>query len=187
MSSEERIMGLTSHGKTLDKLIIPSQIDGMEITSIGDRAFEYCDSFTSVIISDSVISIGQSAFANCDGLTSIEIPDRVTSIGKSAFYGCSGLTSVTIPDSVTSIGSYAFYGCRRLREIVIPKSVTSMGSWVFYDCTLKTIYCEAERKPINWSTSWHVERSVVTSFGGYKPTESENYYYTVVWGYQKEN
>ncbi len=63
----------------------------------------------SVIPTDgSVTSIGDSAFAWCTSLTSITIPDSVTSIDDSAFAWCISLTSVTIPDSVTSIGSDAF-------------------------------------------------------------------------------
>ena len=59
----------------------------------------------------SVTSIGELAFIYCSSLTSIAIPNSITSIGKSAFEGCSGLTSVTIPNSVTSIGGSAFKEC----------------------------------------------------------------------------
>jgi hypothetical protein len=58
-----------------------------------------------------VTSIGQSAFQYCSSLTSITIPSGVTSIGDEAFEYCSSLTTIEIPSSVTSIGSYAFYNC----------------------------------------------------------------------------
>ena len=35
------------------------------ITMIGERAFEYCDSLTSVTIPDSVTTIGNYAFLKC--------------------------------------------------------------------------------------------------------------------------
>ena len=73
---------------------------------------------TSVIPADgSVTSIGTRAFIYCDGLTSIIIPDSVTSIGSSAFYSCDNLTSVTIGSGVESIGNYAFEHCYKLIEV----------------------------------------------------------------------
>ena len=39
------------------------------ITAIGDSAFSYCDSLTSVSIPDSVTSIGDYAFGDCSNLT----------------------------------------------------------------------------------------------------------------------
>ena len=104
------------------------------VTSIGDDAFCFCSSLTSVDIPDSVTSIGGFAFYYCTGLTSVDIPGSVTSIGGYAFGGCSSLTEVTIPDSVTSIGIGAFSECPSLTSVDIPDSVTSIGNFAFYDC-----------------------------------------------------
>ena len=113
--------------------VIPS--DG-SVTSIGDYAFAYCDSLTSVTIPDSVTSIGSSAFSDCTSLTltSVTIPDSVTSIGREAFSDCTSLTSVTIPDSVTSIGDSAFESCDSLTSVAIGNSVTSIGNSAFVNC-----------------------------------------------------
>ncbi len=55
----------------------------------------------SVIPTDgSVTSIGDLAFSYCSSLTSIEIPDSVTSIGNWAFEYCSRLTSITFEGTV---------------------------------------------------------------------------------------
>ena len=102
-----------------------------------------------------VTSIGDSAFFYCSSLTSIEIPSSVTSIGDSAFYYCSSLTSIEIPSSVTSIGDYAFSYCSSLTSIEIPSSVTSIGSYAFYGCSSLTIYCEVSSKPSGWDTDWN--------------------------------
>ena len=104
------------------------------VTSIGNYAFTYCVSLTSITIPDSVTSIGYYAFFYCKSLTSITIPDSVTSIGNYAFFYCRNLTSITIPDSVTSIGNDAFSGCRSLTSITIPDSVTSIGNSSFSYC-----------------------------------------------------
>ena len=70
------------------------------VTSIGDGAFQYCSSITSITIPNSVTSIGHQAFADCSSLTSITIPNSVTSIGGSAFWGCSALTSITFEGTI---------------------------------------------------------------------------------------
>ena len=108
------------------------------VTSIGNSAFRYCDSLTSIVIPNSVGSIGNSAFSYCGSLTSIVIPNSVGSIGNSAFSYCGSLTSIVIPNSVTNIGEDAFYSCGSLTSIVIPNSVTSIGNYAFSYCTSLT-------------------------------------------------
>ena len=123
------------------------------VTSIGNYAFTYCVSLTSITIPDSVTSIGYYAFFYCSSLTSITISDSVTSIGNYAFFYCRSLTSITIPDSVTSIGNDAFSNCRSLTSITIPDSVTSIGNDAFYGCSsLKTISlsCKSSLKKSNF-------------------------------------
>ena len=110
------------------------------VTSIGEYAFYYCSSLTSITIPNSVTSIGDRAFWNCDNLTSITIPNSVTRIGKAAFHWCTSLTSITIPNSVTSIGYNAFSYCSSLTSITIPNSVTSIGENAFSSCdNIKTM------------------------------------------------
>jgi len=108
------------------------------VTNIGDRAFYYCSSLSSVTISNSVTSIGDYAFSSCGSLSSVTIGNSVTNIGSNTFQGCTRLTSVTIGNSVTSIGNYAFYKCYSLTSVTIPNSVTNIGSYAFYQCSKLT-------------------------------------------------
>ena len=107
---------------------------GNGVTSIGNYAFHYCYSFTSVTIPDSVTSIGSYVFSYCYHLTSVTISNSVTSISIRAFENCYSLASITIPNGVTSIGNYAFHYCRSIASIIIPNSVTSIGTYVFSGC-----------------------------------------------------
>ena len=105
---------------------------------IGDSAFEWCDSLTSINIPNSVTTIGEGAFSNCNSLTSINIPNSVTTIGESAFWGCYSLTSINIPNNVTTIGNRAFGACFSLTSINIPNSVTTIGGGAFSNCNSLT-------------------------------------------------
>ena len=100
---------------------IPATINGLPVTSIGDRAFyndvyyEYnyyyhfiLTSVTSVTIPDSVTSIGDEAFAECFSLTSATIGSGVTSIGDSAFYDDFSLTSVHFRGNAPLVYPYTF-------------------------------------------------------------------------------
>ncbi|MCM1132461.1 MAG: leucine-rich repeat protein [Ruminococcus flavefaciens] len=147
--------------KSVTEIIIPSEIDDLPVTTIGNGAFGKCTSLISVTIPDSVTIIDGNAFIGCTNLTSINIPDSITSIGYSAFFicsslksitipygvteigentfsGCTSLTSITIPDSVTSIDTSAFHNCKSLLSITIPDSVTSIGGYAFRNCTSLT-------------------------------------------------
>ena len=182
----KKLMKMIFNGYEGD-IIIPETVVFNErtyrVTSIGEEAFAGSYSLKSVTIPDSVTSIGDGAFNDCESLTTkveigekiidgikyilycnrtakviqkstrykgdIIIPEtvefkgvtyRVTSIGKRAFENCEKLTSVTIPDSVKSIGKHAFDWCFELASIAIPDSVSSIGDRVFSECfALKSI------------------------------------------------
>lgn len=90
----------------------------LTISGTGDMYDYYNDFFgqskiKNVIIKNGVTSIGNRAFNYCRSLTSIKIPNSVKSIGDSTFEDCSSLTSVEISNSVTSIDDYMFRNCEK--------------------------------------------------------------------------
>src|SRR5271170_3430844 len=50
---------------------IPTNINGLTVTSIGTNAFENDTNLTSVTIPGSVTSIGEDAFSECSDLTNV--------------------------------------------------------------------------------------------------------------------
>ena len=109
------------------------------VTTIGNRAFSWCNSLAEVVIGDSVTTIGYMAFYDCDRLTEVVIPDSVTTISDSAFNNCSSLTSVEIPNSVTTIGSAAFYHCDSLTSVTFKnKTPVTFSNNLFTACPVLT-------------------------------------------------
>ena len=100
-------------------------------TNIGSSAFGYCSNLTSVSF-PVCTNIGGSAFCNCSKRTSVSFP-ACTSIGNYAFWSCSNLTSVSFP-ACKSIGSYAFMYCSKLTSVSFP-ACTSIGSSAFRNCS----------------------------------------------------
>ncbi len=130
------------NGTLVKDLVIPDSV-----TTIGNYAFSYCYSLTSVVIPDSVTSIGDYAFSDCTSLTSVYITDIAAWCGiefedydsnplyyaENLYLNGTLVKDLVIPDGVTNIPSYAF-SCENLTSVVIPDSVTSIGDWAFYRC-----------------------------------------------------
>ncbi|WP_304576953.1 leucine-rich repeat protein, partial [Romboutsia ilealis] len=49
-------------------ITVPSKIDGISVTSIGQDAFYCCDTLTTIKIPNGIKSIGSSAFSDCTSL-----------------------------------------------------------------------------------------------------------------------
>lgn len=82
---EDGTLEITGYQGNDTELVIPAEINGKRVTSIGSYAFDGCSS-----------------------LTGIELPAGITSIGVNAFSGCRSLTEIKLPESLTIIGDYAF-------------------------------------------------------------------------------
>ena len=100
------IIGYTGLG---GNVVIPDTLEGKNVVSIGNHAFENCDILTSITIPEKVTSIGEYAFGNCNILTSITIPKNVTSIGEWAFEDCSAMQAATFEGAPPTLGESVFY------------------------------------------------------------------------------
>ena len=114
------VTGISTIGKLLNKVTIPSTLGNEDIIAIGPSAFAERDFLEIIELPSTIKSIGEKAFFGCSKLTNIQIPNHVTDIKDSAFSNCTSLTSVHIPSSVTYIGKNAFYGCDNITSCIMP-------------------------------------------------------------------
>ena len=116
------------------EVVVPGTIDGKTVTSIGNRAFNNCDSLINITISEGIIKIGNYVFSYSDYLSVVSLPRTLLTIGDSAFSGCDSLANILIPDSVTQIENFAFYGCDALTTIELSKNISNICSSAFASC-----------------------------------------------------
>ena len=120
---ENPTVTITGYNGSSTNVVIPSEIYGMPVRSIGDGAFQYNETLKDVIIPDGVTSIEYCAFQGCNSLTNIDIPDSVENIGEAAFIFCSSLKGIDIPAGVEHIGVMAFGDCTSIKSVTIPSTV----------------------------------------------------------------
>lgn len=114
---------------------IPTIINGITITNIGDSAFENHRNLQNLILPGQLITIGNSAFKQCENLTMINIPNTVGRINSNAFKNCTSLQNIVLSHNLSSIGDSAFENCQSLQNITLPNYLTSVGDSVFKGCT----------------------------------------------------
>lgn len=134
VNADGKTVTITGYNGPYKSFTIPSKLNGMTVTAIGDGAFRSRTDITSIFLPSELKLIGRNAFMNCTNLVSVVMPDTVTSIGEYAFYK-TAITSVSIPKSMTSVNDYAFYGCDKMEKLSIPANTTCIGNYSFAHCT----------------------------------------------------
>lgn len=120
------------------------------VTEIGDYAFAYAKSLTTVTFAKNsqLTTIGDDAFYQSALSGEIVIPDTVVSLGdyvagsgSSAYtsaytFAYTNITKITLPEALTEIRGYTFNNCAKLQEVVFGDNseVTRIDESAFYGC-----------------------------------------------------
>ena len=119
---------------TASYIEIPATIGGVQVKTIGQKAFYQHPFMTVVIIPEGVETLEMYSIFAGKGLYCVEFPSTLKTIGKNALWA-SELDSLTLPEGLETIGESAFASAiNKIDELVIPDSVTSIGKEAFYSC-----------------------------------------------------
>lgn len=122
------------YGFSSTEVYIPSQINGLTVTSIEESAFAERNSLRTVSIPNTVLSIGVKAFSNCRNLNSVIIGSGVRVIFDQAFEYCTSLTGINI-NNVEAIGQLCFSGCTAMTSFRSSNTLTFIGANAFENCS----------------------------------------------------
>jgi hypothetical protein len=143
-------IAITGYTGSSNSITIPSVINGLPVTSIGDYAFDGQTGLTSLTIPNNVISVGNYAFQNCTSLTNWTIGSGVTTIGDEPDYGCTSLLAINVDSQnpiFSSVGGVVFdktqtilyrFPMGRAGTYSIPNNIINLGPGVFQFCAKLT-------------------------------------------------
>lgn len=115
--NEDNGITITKYIGDDENVVIPSKIDGRNVTEIGQLAFAQTN-IKQVVLSANIKTILIGAFGSCENLESIVLNEGLITIKDSAFGGKSKLCEIVIPKTVEVITEQAFSGCSSLEKII---------------------------------------------------------------------
>jgi hypothetical protein len=117
-------------------LVIPEEIDGLSVTSIGPYAFSH-NELTSLSLPENLEFIGRYAF-QYNSLSAVTLPLDVT-LSYGVFMQNYGMTNVKLPETATFINNLTF-AFTSINTVNIPKAVTHIYGDAFLNSSLENLY-----------------------------------------------
>ena len=80
------------------ELVIPSTVGGYPVIAVGESAYEWNKSITSLVISEGVESIDSSAFDHVSYMETVSLPASLNDVGEGSFLHCYHLESFIVDE-----------------------------------------------------------------------------------------
>ncbi|MGN0183737.1 MAG: leucine-rich repeat domain-containing protein [Aristaeellaceae bacterium] len=123
-------------------LILPREIDGVELSMIGGSMMTratYGDNYdvelpvVSLVIPENYTEIPAYAFQNCDALETVICYAPLEKLEEGTFSGCTSLTNVIFVNGVREIDRYVFKDCLYLETVYIGDKTQRIDENAFKD------------------------------------------------------
>lgn len=75
-------------------IVVPSEIEGIDVNTVFSWAFYRCDSVKQVVLPEGTEVLFDEVFYNCEGLEEVWLPSTLTEIDHDLFTGCDDLKLV---------------------------------------------------------------------------------------------
>lgn len=172
-----REVTITSYMGKDRNVVVPSEIDGLPVTEIGNHCFNgtgrkvsynstesenhpnrfYNKRIKSVTIPSTVKIISEEAFGEMDNLQNVYFSEGLERIEVYAFAECPKLEKIKLPESLVYFNMNSFQETA-IEEIVLGKNVTEPVLREFKGSKIKRIICNAptvyfKRVELNYDTS----------------------------------
>lgn len=121
------------NGFETDRVIIPNEIDGQPVISIGEKAFINA-TISEVILPKSLKAILGEAFRGCSNLKHIDLPNTIEYLGSYCF-AHSGIVDLILPSSLTKVPNDCCCECKQLKTVSLGTRLTTIGYAAFQGCT----------------------------------------------------
>ncbi|MCQ2417650.1 MAG: leucine-rich repeat domain-containing protein [Oscillospiraceae bacterium] len=151
LDTSEKAACIEKYTGSEKNLVLPSEIDGLEVVKLGEYAFVEAMYLETITIPKTVTDLGNFTFANCANLKEyiVEEGNPYFSAKDGVLYAEDGTAlmrwplatcpdHLVIPDEVTSIGDVAFTGSLNLQSVEMHNGVNYIGSAAFSDCSALT-------------------------------------------------
>lgn len=128
-----------------DSIRIPSQINGITVSKIGDEAF-HTNRLEKLYLPDSITSMGEWVFAE-NQITELKLPNNIQSM-ESCIFERNFIKEINIPASLKVIPDHSF-GCNKLTKITFNEGLEEIESNAFWNYYTNEIVLPSSLKRLN--------------------------------------